>query len=170
MNRACLSWFKRHVTKADVLGRKVLEVGSRDVNGSVRSLFTQFAPVRYIGVDIADGPGVDVICDGAELTDRFGLGRFDIVVSTFALEHMEHAYAVMKQMRAACAEGGLIFIAVPEKWPEHNYPGDYHRFTACDIVDSFHGDAWHDEVLIAETEDQPKGRSVVYAKIRKSGG
>ena len=37
----------------------VLEIGSYDVNGTVRKLFA--AAGHYVGVDLVEGPGVDVV-------------------------------------------------------------------------------------------------------------
>ena len=39
-------------------GTRVLEVGSLDINGSVRPIFTD---CEYVGLDLGPGPGVDVI-------------------------------------------------------------------------------------------------------------
>ena len=39
--------------------KSVPEVGSWDTNGSIRRFFSN---CEYIGVDIAEGPGVDVVC------------------------------------------------------------------------------------------------------------
>ena len=49
---------------------KVLEVGALDINGSVRKLFTD---CDYTGVDIAEGPGIDLACPGQLLA--FPSGR-----------------------------------------------------------------------------------------------
>lgn len=63
-------------------GVKVLEVGSLDINGSVRDFFTD---CDYIGVDLDEGPGVDVVAQGQDLDypDR----SFDTVVSAECFEH-----------------------------------------------------------------------------------
>jgi hypothetical protein len=61
---------------------KVLEVGSLNINGTVRDLFTD---CDYTGVDLSEGPGVDVVGQGQELTypDNF----FDFSVSAECFEH-----------------------------------------------------------------------------------
>ena len=53
-------------------GARVLEVGSLDINGSVRDLFSD---CDYTGVDLALGPGVDLACQGQLL--EFPTARFD---------------------------------------------------------------------------------------------
>jgi len=64
----------------------VLEFGSRNLNGSVRGVV---GPVdRFVGVDISDGPDVDIVADAA--TVRVG-GEFDLVVCCEVLEHVDDA-------------------------------------------------------------------------------
>lgn len=58
------------------------ELGSRDVNGSVRDLFPGWA---FVGVDVTPGPGVDVVADAATW-DGDGR-RFDLVLCCEVLEH-----------------------------------------------------------------------------------
>jgi SAM-dependent methyltransferase len=62
--------------------KKVLEVGSWDVNGSVRRFFTN---CDYLGVDVAEGPGVDLVCEGQNLEKPSNY--FDVVISCECFEH-----------------------------------------------------------------------------------
>jgi len=60
----------------------LLEVGSLDVNGSVRPLFPAADP--YVGIDLGSGPGVDIVASGHD----FGRdASFETVVTTECLEH-----------------------------------------------------------------------------------
>ena len=43
--------------------KRVLEVGSLNINGTVRDLFND---CNYIGIDVGEGNGVDVVCSGHE--------------------------------------------------------------------------------------------------------
>jgi hypothetical protein len=45
-------------------GVEVLEVGSLNINGTVRDFFDS---TRYIGADVAEGRDVDVVCNGENL-------------------------------------------------------------------------------------------------------
>lgn len=62
--------------------QRVLEIGSLNINGTVRDFFID---CDYIGCDLAEGPGVDVVAEGQELTypDR----DFDVVISAECFEH-----------------------------------------------------------------------------------
>ena len=62
--------------------KKVLEIGSLNINGSVRQFFNN---CEYLGVDIGEGKDVDMVCKGHELP--FFDPTFDTVISCECLEH-----------------------------------------------------------------------------------
>ena len=64
------------------LNGPVVEFGSRNVNGSARDVFPG---LEWIGVDLQDGPGVDVVADAAMFTTD------DIISSVVCCEVLEHA-------------------------------------------------------------------------------
>lgn len=82
---------------------KVLEFGARNINGSVRDLFPH---VDYTGVDITDGPGVDVVADAATWT-RPG---FDLVMCCEVLEHTPKGKAIIAGARKALNRGGTLIV------------------------------------------------------------
>lgn len=94
---------------------RVLEVGSRNINGGVRDLF---AKAVYVGIDTRDGPGVDVIADGA--TYR-AIEPFDAVLCLEVLEHAPDAAGLCQSLVANCRPGGVILVtaAGPKRRP-HN--------------------------------------------------
>lgn len=83
----------------------VLEIGSLDVNGSVRPLFA--GARRYLGIDIAPGPGVDEVADAADWSSD---ERFDVVVSTEVLEHAPRWSDVVANAWTALAPGGTLLV------------------------------------------------------------
>lgn len=60
----------------------MLEVGSLDINGSVREAFSN---CDYTGVDLELGPGVDLARQGQSVD--FPTGHFDTTISVECLEH-----------------------------------------------------------------------------------
>jgi hypothetical protein len=54
--------------------KRVLDIGSLDVNGTNRYLFYN---CHYDGVDIIAGKGVDIVCPAHKLTGE----RYDVVLS-----------------------------------------------------------------------------------------
>ena len=78
-----------HAKPEEFRGKKVLEVGSKYVNGSVRPLIKNFfSPKEYVGVDIEPGRFVDIVLPAEKLVDYFGEESFDVVIATELLEHV----------------------------------------------------------------------------------
>lgn len=136
-NSNCISWGISHILKQEVEGKGILEVGSFDVNGSLKSSILLLGPSRYIGVDIVEGPGVDIICRCEDLVEKFGLNSFDFVVSTCTLEHIEDWRSSISNIKRVCKPEGKILIIVPSVWPIHDYPSDYWRFGKEDLGNIF---------------------------------
>jgi SAM-dependent methyltransferase len=82
---------------------RVLEVGSLDINGTIRGLF---ARCEYTGIDVAGGKGVDVVCQGQDYDAPDG--TFDHVVSCEAMEHNPSWKETFANMIRLCRSGGLV--------------------------------------------------------------
>ena len=120
---------------------RTLELGSLDVNGSVRTLFSG----EYVGIDHAHGPGVDQVMDSNRLD--FPDASFDTVVSTSMLEHDQAFWRTLPEVARVLRPGGkFILTTVTTGFPVHNEP-DYWRFlpntwpllmemASCDMIDS----------------------------------
>jgi SAM-dependent methyltransferase len=85
----------------------VVEIGSKNINGSLRDLFVRAAP-RYVGVDIVHGPDVDVVSDGATFTPD---GEPDTVVCAEVLEHTSEAAAICANAHRILAPGGVFVLS-----------------------------------------------------------
>jgi SAM-dependent methyltransferase len=113
------TFFPAHFT-----GSRVVEIGSLDINGSVRKLFP--TPARYVGVDLEPGPGVDVTCLGHEFsTDS---GTWDTVLSCESFEHNPHFRETFVNMARLARPGGLVLFTCatsgrPEHGTERSSPG-----------------------------------------------
>ncbi|WP_344302266.1 hypothetical protein [Nocardioides bigeumensis] len=95
---------------------KVLEIGSYDVNGSVRRTFA--AASEHVGVDLVEGPGVDRIGFGHEVVDA--TGTYDITLSTECFEHDPHWRETFANMVRLTRPGGLVtFTCASRGRPEH---------------------------------------------------
>jgi SAM-dependent methyltransferase len=81
---------------------RVLDLGGRDINGSVRDLLPA---AKWTGLDIAAGPGVNLVHD-ATLPWPGGFDRFDLVVCTEVLEHVERWAAVLRTASQALEPDG----------------------------------------------------------------
>lgn len=93
---------------------RTLEVGSYDVNGSIRSLFEES---QYLGIDISPGPGVDVIAFGHEFTCT---KQFDIAISCECFEHDPFFLETFVNMVRLTRPGGLVvFTCATDGRPEH---------------------------------------------------
>lgn len=83
-----------------------LDVGGRNVNGSVRA---QLPNTKWCGLDIRQGPDVDIVADAATwVPDQL----FDIVICTELFEHAEQWRAIIETMsRALDPDGPMLFIS-----------------------------------------------------------
>jgi SAM-dependent methyltransferase len=107
-------------------GRIVADIGSYDVNGSYKPIFKDH-PGRYIGVDLAAGPNVDVVLNSPYRLpfDSFSL---DVVISGQAFEHVEYFWLTWLEIARVVKPGGLVFLIAPSRGPEHRFPQDCWRF------------------------------------------
>lgn len=86
-------------------GASVLEVGSYNVNGTVRDFFPNTK--RYIGLDLAEGKDVDVVCAGKDYSSN---ELFDVVISTECFEHDPDWYYTFINMKDLCKVGGMVIF------------------------------------------------------------
>jgi len=137
-NKDCIDFAGRNIFRREVEGRRVLEVGSLDVNGSFRSLMEQFLPRAYAGVDICSGPGVDELIPAERLVERFGAESFDIVVSTELLEHVADWRKAVGNLKAVLRPGGILLITTRSRGTEyHGWPYDFWRYELEDMCQIF---------------------------------
>jgi SAM-dependent methyltransferase len=106
-------------------GITVVDVGSQDVSGSLRSVAPKGC--RYIGLDFVDGPGVDVVMD-APYRLPIDDGMVDAVVCSSCLEHSEFFWLLFLEMLRITKPNGLIYLNVPSNGSFHRYPVDCWRF------------------------------------------
>ena len=86
------------------IGEYVLEIGSLNINGSIRPFFEK---CTYVGVDLGEGADVDVVARGEDLT--YEDGAFDVVASCECFEHNPEWVATLKNMIRMAS--GLVFFS-----------------------------------------------------------
>lgn len=95
--------------------KKVLDIGSLDVNGNNRFLFTN---CNYIGLDVGEGSNVDIVCLGNkyDAPDQY----FDTIISTEVFEHdMFYEETIQNIIRMLKPGGAFIFTCASTGRPEH---------------------------------------------------
>ncbi len=103
----------------------IIDLGSQDVNGSLREACP--ANARYVGVDFAPARNVDVV-----LADPYALpfeaASIDAVVTSSCFEHSEMFWLVFNEVLRVLKPGGLFYLNVPSNGAFHRYPVDCWRF------------------------------------------
>jgi hypothetical protein len=165
VHSSVVDFVQRILNAEHVTGRRVLEVGSHHVNGSLRPYVESLAPAEYLEVDTVSGPSVDRIADYEQLCSYVGNG-WDIVISTEMLEHALDWRACMLELADALAVGGPLIITTRSPgFPYHLSPDDYWRYTPAVMQRIL--DALRLDTVLIEDDPQAPG---VFAVARKHGG
>lgn len=137
----------------------VIEIGGRDINGTVRPLFGN---ANYLSIDLYEGPGVDIVTDAANWQPDEPV---DCVVCAEVLEHAPNAEQLVRQAWEWLRPGGLLIVTcATDPRPAHSAitgcliePGDEFyanvpeatfrewcaSFAACDVtINPDHGDLY----------------------------
>ena len=109
-----LAYFERirnQFADSFVEAENILEVGSQNINGTVRDFFG--ANVNYLGIDLGMAKDVDFVIPGEliELPDRWA----DIAISTECFEHAEHWKDILLNMIRITKPQGLILLTFAGK-------------------------------------------------------
>lgn len=136
MHASVQQFVKDYYDRSMFSGKRVLEVGSLNVNGSVRPFVERFEPSEYIGTDFLPGVGVDRVVDAVKLAEEFGANSFDTVISTEMLEHAEHWRDCVNNMKAVTKDWLIITTRGPG-FKRHSHPHDWWRYTTEDFARIF---------------------------------
>lgn len=164
MHREAYEWVSRHATSDPVA---VLDIGGRNINGSVRDLFPGAAP--YVALDILAGDGVDIVADAALWEpDR----EYDVVVCTEVFEHTDVWPQICKTIFSALRPGGkaILTMAGPGR-NEHSaidgggylHPGEhYGNIAPDDLADALNAAGFAD--IVTDYQPNPADTRAVAAK------
>lgn len=98
----------------------VLEIGSININGSVRDYFPQ--SLSWWGIDIIGGPCVDEVADGADWRSS---KTFDIAICAEVFEHTPKWREIIINMHRHLVNGGLLLASCASRdRPPHSANGD----------------------------------------------
>lgn len=94
--------------------QRVLEVGSLNLNGTVRDFFTN---CEYLGIDLGPGPGVDLVINGDEYIEP---NHYSVTISTESFEHNPTWRETFANMYGnTCPNGLIIFTCASTGRAEH---------------------------------------------------
>jgi SAM-dependent methyltransferase len=144
---------------------KIIEIGSKNVNGSIRQLVND--GFEYVGADFESGEGVDIL-----VSDPYRLpfkdDEADIVMSSSCFEHSEMFWLLFIEALRILKPRGLFYLNVPSNGGYHRFPVDCWRFYPdsgralvnwgrrmgfdCELMESFISnqdtDIWNDFVAV----------------------
>jgi SAM-dependent methyltransferase len=178
MTPEVMQFGEKIILPIEVTNKRIVEVGSYNVNGSFSTFVKKYKPKEYLGLDLTpcdhdgwvcnDGsavhleePCVNLVMDVLELVDRFGKESFDYVICTEMLEHAENWKACISVMKNALKSNGYLVLTTRSPgFPVHSYPDDWWRFTVEDMQYIF-ADC---EILALESEKTAEGVDI---KVKK---
>jgi Methyltransferase domain len=152
---------------------RILDVGSQDVNGSYRQIFSE-PPWSYTGLDMTAGRNVDIVLRTPYIWREVASGSADVVISGQAFEHIQYFWITMLEIARVLTRGGICCILAPSSGPEHRFPVDCWRFypdgmvslaqfaqmetieavTQWDDLGHAESDCWHDSMLVCRKPDR----------------
>ena len=138
MHNSVFNFIRQNLKPSEIEGMRILEIGSLNVNGSPREIIDSLKPSMYVGIDIQDGTGVNLIMSAEHLYSVFAPLSFDGIVCTETLEHVKDWRQVIDQIKYVLRPGGWIILTCRAPgYKVHDYPGDYWRFTIDDLARIF---------------------------------
>ena len=129
MHEAAKTYVRGVVNSLTIPSGAVLEIGGRNINGTVRPLFDHIGP--YASIDLYDGPGVDLVGDVGELdpaktaTKLFGKVAVSCVVCCEVLEHATEPARMCRWAHRILKPGGVLILtaANPKRFTHSGIDG-----------------------------------------------
>jgi len=160
MHPGAFEFISRFATTDEIT---VIEIGSRDINGSIRE---HFPGAYWLGLDLHPGPCVDVVCDAMQ----FVPGKpVDLVVCCEVFEHVKEWPDIIARTYSWISPGGRILItaAGPDREPHSAIdggelrPGEHYEnltedrlaeelhFAGFDQIETSGNEYWRDVYAVA---------------------
>jgi len=135
---ACISFGCKYLKPEEIRNKDILEVGSYNINGSLRTYLLENKPSKYIGVDIQAGPFVDQVCNAEDIITVFGKESFDVLVSTEMMEHVEKWKLIVSNFKNILRPNGSLIITTRSiGFAKHDHPFDFWRYEESDMRNIF---------------------------------
>jgi len=127
--RKCVRDFVRIFAEAVPAAEPIYEFGSFQASNSGASVDLRpiFPGKEYVGCDMREGPGVDMILNLHDMALPAETAATVLVLET--LEHVEYPHKAMEEVYRITRPDGMVLISSVMNFPIHEYPFDYWRFT-----------------------------------------
>jgi hypothetical protein len=158
VHRSVYEWVASQVAVHDLRSRPVLEVGSLNVNGSVRGLFSG----PYTGTDMRAGPGVDRVVNAHELASYALSEAPGVVLCLEMLEHDDQPWVSVGQMHDVAGVDGWLLASARGYdtrgcFPVHDFPQDYWRFSVPGMRSLLEWAGWRDVQVSSDPDPLSPG-------------
>lgn len=133
-----INFGEKNLIKDDIFDKNILEIGSLNINGSLRQNVITFKPKKYVGIDLVKGNGVDLVCNVYDIVKKFGKNSFDYIIATEIIEHTLNWQKVIQNINEVLKINGKLLITTRSKGCKyHGYPFDYWRYEIEDFNQIF---------------------------------
>jgi SAM-dependent methyltransferase len=172
-------------------GKTVIDLGGKDVNGSLRSICEKNA-MKYICVDMEEHESVDVVVKPGEKLP-FEDNTIDLIVSTSCFEHDPCFWLTFREMTRIIKKDGFIYVNAPTSGQYHGFPGDNWRFYSdagqalaywsgfqmsnetvypVKVIETFNvlGNVWNDFICVWQRTDTKETQITVHSNVLKTIG
>lgn len=123
-----IEYFIREFYKQKGPFDRILDVGSRNINGSVKDGLGPYK--EFTGIDFLPGKDVDIVMNGHDIAKEFDGEIFDLVTCCETMEHDVRFWETVYGMRKVLKPGGYLLVTSPGiNFFHHDFPSDYYRFT-----------------------------------------
>lgn len=115
-------FFEKYASRENL---NIIEIGSQDVNGSLRSYSPSNS--KYLGLDLNEGKSVDIVIKDPyhfPFPDDYA----DIIITTSCFEHTNFFWLSFIEALRILKPDGLIYVNAPSNGMYHRYPTDNWRF------------------------------------------
>jgi len=88
----------------------ILEIGSKDY-GNTQNFRELFPNNEYIGVDLSEGKGVDIVLDLTKTTGSLQKNYFSLIICCSVLEHTPVPWIMAQNMDSLLRGGNFIYFS-----------------------------------------------------------